>query len=73
MELGYQTLTVTLGSDTVSAVYALGYASRLAFSFGGVGAGDGEQMLAWNRERAPVFVLALGEIDELKCAAAPVL
>lgn len=73
VELGYQTLTVTLGSDTVSAVYALGYASRLAFSFGGVGAGDGEQMLAWNRERAPVFVLALGEIDELKCAAAPVL
>jgi len=70
VELGYQTLTVTLGSDTVSAVYALGYASRLAFSFGGVGAGDSEQMLAWNRERAPVFVLALGEIDELKCAAA---
>ena len=70
VELGYQTLTVTLGSDTVSAVYALGYASRLAFSFGGVGAGDSEQMLTWNRERAPVFVLALGEIDELKCAAA---
>lgn len=70
VELGYQTLTITLGSDTVSAVYALGYASRLAFSFGGVGAGDSEQMLTWNRERAPVFVLALGEIDELKCAAA---
>jgi acetyl-CoA synthase len=69
VELGYQTLTVPLGSDTVSAVYALGYASRLAFSFGGVGAGDAEQMLTWNRERAPVFVLALGEIDELKCAA----
>jgi acetyl-CoA synthase len=70
IELGYKTLTVPLGSDTVSAVYALGYASRLAFSFGSVKAGDSEQMLTWNRERAPVFVLALGEIDELKCAAA---
>jgi len=70
IELGYKTLTVPLGSDTVSAVYALGYASRLAFSFGSVKAGEFEKMLAWNRERAPVFVLALGEIDELKCAAA---
>jgi len=70
IELGYNTLTVTLGSDTISAVYALGYASRLAFSFGGVKAGDSEQMLRWNGERAPVFVLALGEIDELKCATA---
>jgi acetyl-CoA synthase len=70
IELGYKTLTVPLGSDTVSAVYALGYASRLAFSFGGVKAGDSEQMLSWNRERAPVFVLSLGEVDEVKCAAA---
>ncbi len=70
VELGYKTLTVPLGSDTVSAVYALGYASRLAFSFGSVKAGEFEKMLTWNRERAPVFVLALGEIDELKCAAA---
>ena len=70
IELGYKTLTVPLGSDTVSAVYALGYASRLAFSFGGVTAGDSEQMLTWSRKRAPVFVVSLGEIDELKCAAA---
>ncbi len=70
IELGYKTLTVTLGSDTVSAVYALGYASRLAFSFGSIKTGEFEKMLTWNRERAPVFVLALGEIDELKCAAA---
>ena len=70
IELGYNTLAVPLGTDTISSVYALGYASRLAFSFGGIKAGDSEQMLSWNRQRAPVFVLALGEIDELKCATA---
>ena len=70
IELGYNTLAVPLGTDSISAVYALGYASRLAFSFGGIKAGDSEQMLSWNKQRAPVFVLALGEIDELKCATA---
>lgn len=70
IELGYNTLAVPLGTDTISAVYALGYASRLAFSFGGIKAGDSEQMLLWNRQRAPVFVLALGELDKLKCATA---
>jgi len=70
IELGYQTLVVPLGSDTASAVYALGYASRLAFSFGGIAGGDVKQLLNWTRQRAPVFVLALGEIDNLKCAAA---
>lgn len=70
IDLGYKTLTVPLGCDTISAVYALGYASRLAFSFGGVKAGNSTQMLSWNRERAPVFVLFLGGIDELKWAVA---
>jgi len=70
IELGYNTLAVPLGTDTISAVYALGYASRLSFSFGGIKAGDSEQMLLWNRQRAPVFVIALGEIDKLKCATA---
>jgi acetyl-CoA synthase len=70
IELGAKTLIIPLGFDTISAVYALGYASRLAFSFGGIKAGESEQVLLWNRQRAPVFVLALGEIDELKCATA---
>jgi acetyl-CoA synthase len=68
VELSYQSLVVPLGSDTISAVYALGYASRLAFSFGGIRSGDVEQLLLWTKQRAPVFILALGELDDLKYA-----
>lgn len=70
IELGYQTLAVPLGCDTISAAYALGYASRLAFSFGGVRPGDVQEMLDWSQRRAPFFVLSLGEVDELRWAIA---
>jgi acetyl-CoA synthase len=70
IDLGYSSLAVPLGSDTESVVYALGYASRLAFSFGGIGGGEVERLLQWTSQRAPVFVLALGELDSHKCAVA---
>ncbi|MDP2952312.1 MAG: CO dehydrogenase/CO-methylating acetyl-CoA synthase complex subunit beta, partial [Chloroflexota bacterium] len=35
VELGYDTFTVPFGTRTQDTIYALGYASRAAFSFGG--------------------------------------
>ena len=70
VELGYDTYTVPFGTDTLSAIYALGFASRSALTFGGLKAGQAKDILLYNRERVFAFVLALGEVDDLKYAAA---
>ena len=70
IELGYDTYTVPFGTDTLSAIYALGFATRSALTFGGLKAGQARDILLYNRERVFAFVLALGEVDDLKYAAA---
>lgn len=70
VELGYDTYTVPFGTDTISAIYALGFATRSALTFGGLKAGQAREILLYNRERVFAFVLALGEVDDLKYAAA---
>jgi acetyl-CoA synthase len=70
VELGYDTYTVPFGTDTLSAIYALGFATRSALTFGGLKAGMPREILLYNRERVFAFVLALGEVDDLKYAAA---
>ncbi|MDP2744746.1 MAG: acetyl-CoA decarbonylase/synthase complex subunit alpha/beta [Dehalococcoidia bacterium] len=70
VDLGYDTFTVTFGTDTYSAVYALGYATRAALSFGNVAAGDIRKILLYNKFRCFAFVLALGQVDDVKYATA---
>jgi acetyl-CoA synthase len=70
VELGYDTYTVPFGTDTLSAIYALGFASRSALTFGGIEAGKTRDILLYNKARVFAFVLALGEVDDLKYAAA---
>ena len=68
--LGYDTYTVPFGTDTLSAIYALGFATRSALTFGGIKAGQSRDILLYNKDRVFAFVLALGEVDDLKYAAA---
>ncbi|MCL4251431.1 MAG: CO dehydrogenase/CO-methylating acetyl-CoA synthase complex subunit beta [Anaerolineae bacterium] len=70
VELGYDTYTVPFGTDTLSAIYALGFAVRSALTFGGMKGGMSREILMYNKERVFAFVLALGEVDDLKYAAA---
>ncbi len=70
VELGYDTYTVPFGTDTLSAIYALGFATRSALTFGGIKAAQARDILLYNRSRVFAFVLALGEVDDLKYAAA---
>ena len=70
VELGYDTYTVPFGTDTISAIYALGFAVRSALTFGGMKGGQARDILLYNKERVFAFVLALGEIDDLKYATA---
>ena len=70
VELGYDTYTVPFGTDTISAIYPLGFASRSALTFGGLKPAQAREILLYNRERVFAFVLALGEVDDLKYAGA---
>ena len=70
VELGYDTYTVPFGTDTLSAIYALGFATRSALTFGGLKPGMAREILMYNKDRVFAFVLALGEVDDLKYAAA---
>ncbi len=70
VEMGYDTYIVPFGTDTISAIYALGFAVRSALTFGGMKGGQARDILLYNKERVFAFVLALGEVDDLKYAAA---
>ncbi|MBN2036569.1 MAG: CO dehydrogenase/CO-methylating acetyl-CoA synthase complex subunit beta [Chitinispirillaceae bacterium] len=70
VQLGWETRLVPFGKETSAAVHALGFASRVAMSFGGVKKGDALRNLLYNKNRTFAFVLALGEVDDAKYAAA---
>jgi acetyl-CoA synthase len=58
VELGYDTYTVPFGRDTLSAIYALGFATRSALTFGGMKGGMARDILMYNKDRVFAFVLA---------------
>ena len=71
VQLGWDTRLVPFGREITSAIYALGFASRAALSFGGVKAGDFRRNLLYNKNRIFAFVLALGKVtDEWYATAA---
>jgi acetyl-CoA synthase len=70
VQLGWETRLVPFGKEISASIYALGFANRVALSFGGVGAGDYSRNLKYNKDRTFAFVMALGEVTEEKYAAA---
>ena len=70
VQLGWETRLVPFGEDVSALIYALGFANRAALSFGGVKPGDFDSNLIYNKNRIFAFVLALGEVDNEKYAAA---
>ncbi len=70
MEMGWETRLVPFGKEISAAIYALGFANRVALSFGGVKPGEYARNLKYNKNRTFAFVMALGEVTEEKYAAA---
>jgi acetyl-CoA synthase len=70
VETGWATRLVPFGKEISAAVYALGFANRVAMGFGGVKPGDFARNLKYNKNRTFAFVMALGEVTEEKYAAA---
>jgi acetyl-CoA synthase len=70
VQLGWETRLVPFGKDVSALVYALGFANRVALSFGNVAPADSAANLRYNKDRVFAFVLAFGEVDAEKYAAA---
>jgi len=70
VQMGWETRLVPFGKDVSALIYALGFASRAALSFGGVKPGDFKGNLRYNKDRIFAFVLAFDEVDSEKYAAA---
>ena len=62
VQLGWNTRLVPYGPDISSAVFAAGFANRVAMAFGGVQPGDYRKILLYNKDRVFAFANALGDI-----------
>ncbi len=70
VEMGWETRLVPFGDDVTACIHSLGFATRVALSFGGAKPGDYRRVLKYNQNRVFAFVLALGPVDDEKHAQA---
>jgi acetyl-CoA synthase len=70
VQMGWETRLVPFGDDVTAMVHSLGFATRVALSFGNAAPGDYERILRYNKNRVFAFVLALGPVDDEKHAQA---
>ncbi len=64
VDIGWPTRLVSFGPDITAAVFAIGFATRVAMSFGGIQPGDFRKILIYNKDRTFAFVMALGHVTE---------
>lgn len=64
VQIGWPTRLVSFGPDISAAVFAMGFATRVAMSFGGVEPGDFRRILIYNKDRTFAFVMPLGYVTE---------
>jgi len=64
VQIGWPTRLVSFGPDVTATVFAAGFATRAAMSFGGVEAGDFRKILIYNKDRIFAFALPLGYVTD---------
>jgi len=64
VQIGWPTRLVSFGPDIGAAVFAMGFATRAAMSFGGVGPGEYRKILIYNKDRIFAFVLPMGYVTD---------
>ena len=64
VQIGWPTRLVSFGPDTSAAVFAAGFATRAAMTFGGIQPGDFRKILIYNKDRIFAFVMPLGYVNE---------
>ncbi len=64
VQIGWPTRLVSFGPDVSATVFALGFATRAALSFGGVEPGNYRNVLIYNKDRVFAFALPLGFVTD---------
>jgi len=64
VQIGWPTRLVSFGPDVSSTVFAMGFATRVALSFGGVAPGDFRKILIYNKDRTFAFAMPLGYVSD---------
>lgn len=64
VQIGWPVRLVSFGPDVSAAVFAAGFATRAALSFGGIEAGDFRKVLIYNKDRIFAFALPLGYVTD---------
>jgi len=64
VQIGWSTRLVSFGPDITAAVFAAGFATRAALTFGGIEPGDSRKVLIYNKDRIFAFALPLGYVTD---------
>jgi len=64
VQIGWNTRLVPFGPTYTSAVFAIGFACRVALAFGGIKPGDYKGNLLYNKDRTFAFVMAFGPVSD---------
>jgi acetyl-CoA synthase len=64
VQIGWPTRLVSFSPYTNGAVFAAGFATRAALTFGGVEPGDFRKVLIYNKDRVFAFAITLGAVSD---------
>ncbi len=64
VQIGWPTRLVSFGPSYTAAVFAMGFATRAAMSFGGIKPGDFAGNLRYNKDRIFAFAMPLGTVTD---------
>jgi acetyl-CoA synthase len=64
VQVGWPTRLVSFSPSVNGAIFAVGFATRAAMSFGGIEPGDFRKILIYNKDRVFAFVLTFGEVTD---------
>ena len=64
IQVGWPTRLVSFGPDVTATVFAMGFATRVALSFGGVEPGNYRKVLIYNKDRTFAFALPMGYVTD---------
>ena len=64
VQIGWPTRLVSFGPDVSATIFAVGFATRAAMSFGGISPGDFRKILIYNKDRVFAFVLPMGYVTD---------
>jgi acetyl-CoA synthase len=64
VQVGWPTRLVSFGPDVTATVFAMGFATRVALSFGGVEPGNYRKVLIYNKDRTFAFALPMGYVTD---------